>query len=153
MAEYMYVELADGAISAVEAMPGVAGAVVLAVGGAAETGRCGALVTSWRGMIERLRASHPGVHRAAVRIVPGVAAAGLFYADLAFDVLLAIDLFATGNTVWGALTVTFISLQYLAAWLGVLLWLHAQFGIGCKWRHGQPRGALPSRGLAVAHAR
>jgi len=136
-----YVELADGVLNAAEAMPEVASAVVVAVGGgaAAETGRCGSLVRSWRAAIEWLR-TYPIVHRVIVRIVPGVAAVGLFYADLVFDVLLAVDLFATGNTIWGALTVTFISLQYVAAWLGVLLWLHAQFGIGCEWQESGSLG-------------
>ncbi|EOD20734.1 hypothetical protein EMIHUDRAFT_229345 [Emiliania huxleyi CCMP1516] len=78
----------------------------------------------------------PAMHHGMTVILPGVFGAFLFYADLGFDVVLAIQLFETNHPIWGTLTVIFIAQQYVAVWLGVTFWLHAQFGIGCKCESG-----------------
>jgi hypothetical protein len=53
----------------------------------------------------------------------GVAAILLFYADMAADVAVARSLFASGISIWGWATVSFIGLQYLICYAMVLVYL------------------------------
>ena len=138
MAEY--IELVDGVTAAPDviiiAATAVAGAGTANKPGETRAGCC-TLPLMLQDRVKELgnewKDSRPITHRLVFRVAPGVLASVLFYADLAFDILLALQLFSTGNEVWGKLTITFIGLQYLVSWIGVLLWLRAQFGMGCVW--------------------
>ena len=71
---------------------------------------------------------YPNCYRWCVRIPFGVVSTLLYYADVLSDVMLAQDLFATHNPVWGSLTVAFIVVQYAACYVGVLLYIRTVYG-------------------------
>ena len=76
------------------------------------------------------RACCPGMHDCvcgAFGSIAGVASLALFYADVGSDALLALELARTSNPIWAGLTLAFISLQYFAAYLGVLLYLRSVY--------------------------
>ena len=72
--------------------------------------------------------NYPCCYRSCVRIPFGVATVLLYYADVLSDLLLAQDLFITGNPIWGSLTITFVALQYVACYVGVLLYMRTVYG-------------------------
>ena len=67
-----------------------------------------------------------------VRVPGAIAGPVLYYADTSSDVLLMLNLYSagTGETAfWASLTVGFLALQYLGAWVGVLFYFYGTHGI------------------------
>ena len=90
---------------------------------------------------QRWKARHPLAHRLLVRMPQGMITVTLFYVDLALDVLLAHEMIRTENYTLGYLTVTFITLQYVVVFLGMLRYLYSVYTLDsnffwCSALHG-----------------
>ena len=86
-----YVELGDAALSAAEVAPDVVAGSAALIGGGVATGYCRSLQESYEKCMVSFKTARPTMHHATTVVLPGVAGAGLFYADLGFDVVLACD--------------------------------------------------------------
>ena len=87
---------------------------------------------------ERYRAwslRNPISYRFGIQIPFGLASVCLFYADIYSDLVLMVDLFETNNPIWGSLTATFIGVQYVACYVGVLFYLRTVYGVECRLCH------------------
>lgn len=90
-----------------------------------------------------------GSRRLIERVPIGIATIGLFYLDVASDVLVAVHLLKHGHAGWAHLILAILAAQYLAAWLALLQWVRAHFRQGADGSMSQGPASILFRLLLL----